>query len=336
MVQYVSSGYFWLFIPLILTAIYLWKFRKKKSATLRFSVVPLAKKQSPSWRARIHRLPMILKVFSAIFMIIALARPQATSDKKKQNVEGIDIILLVDLSPTMLIEDMEPHNRLEAAKEAQIEFVKNRTNDRIGVVAFGGEAYTAVPLTLDHRIVINKLKELEHSDRIRQGTAQGVAIATGVARLKDSKAKSRIMVFITDGENNTGFIDPETALDMAKGFGIKIYTIGVGSDGEKMLPTFVDTIYDTKIKKYRPMTSTFHEDAMKHIAKETGGRYWRSQNMNELREVYATIDRLERSKIEASSYTVYEELYPPYVKMALCFFAGAWVLGHSFLRKTIS
>ena len=266
-------------------------------------------------------------------MIVALARPQEASTKIKKNVEGVDIILLVDLSPTMIIEDMEPQNRLEAAKIAQIEFVRNRPNDRIGIVAFSGEAYTAVPLTLDHKIVIDTLNRLENSDRLKMGTAQGVAIATSVARLKDSTAKSRIIVFITDGENNTGVIDPETALEIAKGFGIRIYTIGVGKEGESQLPIPSKDAFGRKVIRYQKMTTTFHEDAMLRIAEETGGKYWRSRNMKELSEVYATIDRLEKTKLDSNTFTKYKELFPPYVQLAFFLFVGGWFLNQMILKR---
>ena len=204
MVHFASNTAFLLLIPLFAIAAYVWIQRKKLVGSLQYSSLKLFTSLKASIRAKLSFLPLLIRVGAIVFMIVALARPQTANTKTKKNVEGIDIILLVDLSLTMLIEDMHPHNRLEAAKVAQIEFVKNRPNDRIGIVAFSGEAFTAVPPTLDHKVVIEKLNELQQSERIKQGTAQGVAIATGVARLKDSTAKSRIMVFITDGENNKG------------------------------------------------------------------------------------------------------------------------------------
>ena len=333
MVHFASNTAFLLLIPLFAIAAYVWIQRKKLVGSLQYSSLKLFTSLKASIRAKLSFLPLLIRVGAIVFMIVALARPQTANTKTKKNVEGIDIILLVDLSLTMLIEDMHPHNRLEAAKVAQIEFVKNRPNDRIGIVAFSGEAFTAVPPTLDHKVVIEKLNELQQSERIKQGTAQGVAIATGVARLKDSTAKSRIMVFITDGENNTGTIDPATALDIAKGFGIKIYTVGVGSDGEKQLPVITTDAFGRKVTRYQPMTTTFHEDAMMKIASETGGQYWRSENMKELREVYATIDRLEKTKIDSNTYTRYTELFPFYVKWALALFLLSWLLSQTVLRR---
>lgn len=332
--QYTSSSAFFLLIPLLFAVIWMFIKRKDRTPYVQYSSFQTIAKLAPSFRVRIKSLPLFLKIISIVLMIIALARPQSSSTKIKRNVDGIDIILLVDLSPTMMIEDMNPHTRLEAAKIAQIEFVKNRPTDRIGIVAFSGEAYTAVPPTLDHKVVIERLSELTNSDRLKPGTAQGVAIATGVSRLKDSKAKSRIMVFITDGENNTGLIDPETALGIAKQFGIKIYTVGVGSDGPKQLPIIATDAFGRKNKRYQPMTSAFHEDAMQRIASETGGKYWRSESTKELKQVYSEIDKLEKTKIDSNTYTKYHELYLPYTLWAIIIYLASWLLAQTWLRRS--
>jgi Ca-activated chloride channel family protein len=333
MIQLADKWAFLFYIPLVFALWYILTKNKNLRAALKFSSLKQLNQISPGVRAQLKYFPTVLRATAIGFMIYALARPQHSDSKIKKNVEGIDIILLVDLSPTMLIEDMPPNNRLEAAKVAQIEFVNNRPNDRIGIVAFSGEAYTAVPPTLDHKIVIEKLNQLDYSEKLKQGTAQGVAIATGVARLKDSTAKSKIMVFVTDGENNTGTIDPDTALKIAKDYNIKIYTIGVGTDGPKQLPIFVTDASGRRVKTYRPMTSTFYEQAMIKIAQDTGGKYWRSKSTKELLDVYKEIDRLEKSEVESTSYTKYTELYEKYLKTALILFSLSVLLSMTAFRS---
>lgn len=307
--------------------------RKKRTPALRFSSVESIKAVPKSWRAQWIDLPFWLRIASVVLMIIGLARPQSADTKIRRDVDGIDIILLVDLSLTMMIEDMSGNSRLDAAKQAQIEFVKNRPNDRIGIVAFAGEAFTSVPLTFDHKVVIEALQRLDNSNRLKDGTAQGVAIATGVARLQDSTAKSRIMVFITDGENNTGFVDPDTALQLAKGYGIKIYVVGVGSDGPKRLPIRTKDVFGNWVKTYQDMESTFHEEKMKEIASQTGGKYWRSRNLEELHDVYNEIDQLEKSKIESSTLVKYTELFPPAIWASLLLYLLSFLLSRSLLQR---
>ena len=328
-----SSLAFWLILPLVVVAAYAWIFRNARTPTVQFSSVQFFKNSAKNARLLVVHLPFVLKIFAIVFMIVALARPQKANTKIRNNVQGIDIVLLVDLSLTMLIEDMAPYNRLEAAKVAQIEFVKNRPNDRIGVVAFSGEAFTVVPPTLDHDIVVQRLNELKYTTRIKQGTAQGVAIATGISRLRDSEAKSRVMVFITDGENNTGLISPEVALQMAQGYDIKIYMVGVGSDGTKQLPVPEDDGVGKKITRYQTMSSTFHEEDMIKIANSTGGKYWRSRNLKELNDVYEEIDRLEKTKIDSNTYTKYSELFASYVQAALALLFLSWFLSQTWLRR---
>lgn len=308
-------------------------FRKKRTPSLVFSSLALFKNTPKTLRARLFGLPTILKFIAIIFMIVALARPQKADVKIRNDVEGVDIILLVDLSLTMMIEDMSGNSRLEAAKKVQIEFVKNRPDDRIGIVAFAGEAFTAVPLTLDHRIVNDALMKMDNTNRLKDGTAQGVAIATGVARLKDSTAKSRIMVFVTDGENNTGYVDPDTALEIAMGYGIKIYVVGVGSDGRKKLPVKTKDVFGNTVRTYQDMESTFYEDQMMKIAEKTGGKYWRSRNLQELKDVYGEIDRLEKTKVEGTTYTKYQELFNAYLWIALALYALGWLLANSILQR---
>src|SRR5690606_20888956 len=221
-------------------------------------------------------VPFALKILALIFVVVALARPQEASTQIKKNVEGIDIVIALDISDSMLIEDMKPVNRLEASKKTIAEFIKGRTSDRIGLVVFSGEAYTRVPLTLDYKLLLENLSEVKTTRNIKMGTAIGVALANAVGRLKESTAKSRIIIFMTDGENNSGTIDPETALDIAKGYGVKIYSIGIGRDGQAQLPVIMEDAFGRKIKRYRPMHSQINEDLLSRFATETGGKFWRA------------------------------------------------------------
>ena len=227
------STWAFLFLLLILAAALLYYFqRKSKTASLVYSNIDNVKKVPKGVRAYLSRLPLILRILALVFAVLALARPQESDTKVKKNVEGIDIVIALDVSDSMLIEDMKPDNRLETSKATIREFIDGRTSDKIGLVVFSGESYTRVPLTLDYHLLKKSLAEVQTTRNIKMGTAIGVALANSVARIKDSTAKSRVIIFLTDGENNSGTIDPITALDIAKGYGVKIYSIGMGVDGQ--------------------------------------------------------------------------------------------------------
>lgn len=267
-------------------------------------------------------------------MIFALARPQESSTRIKRNVEGIDIMVTFDISDSMLIEDMAPINRLESAKDTVKKFIEKRTSDRIGLVVFSGESYTRVPLTLDYPLLQKSVSEIETSRNIKMGTAIGVALANSVARLKDSTAKSRVVLFMTDGENNSGTIDPETALEIAKGYGIKIYSIGIGRDGQAQLPVILEDAFGRKIKRYRPMHSQVNEELLGRMASETGGKFWRATTSNALNEIFDEIDRLEKSKVEVNQFTKYTELYQKHLRLGLVLFAFGWLLQLTAYRRS--
>ena len=266
-----SSGAFLLFIPLVLLLLWLFKSRKKKRPSIQMSTLKGIKAAPRGLRAKIASWPRGLYVAAVALAILALARPQMSDTKVKRNVEGIDIVIALDISDSMLIEDMKPNNRLEASKKIIKEFVAQRVSDRIGLVVFSGESYTRVPLTLDYPVLQESLAAVKTTRNMKMGTAIGVALANAVGRLKESTAKSRVIIFLTDGENNSGTIDPETALDIAKGYGIKIYSIGMGTDGEAMLPVYVKGIGGRMIKRYQPMHSKVNVELLTKMAKETGG-----------------------------------------------------------------
>ena len=294
--------------------------RKKRYGALPLSTLSLAEGFKPGVRARIKYLPEILKYIGIAFMILALARPQKTDEKVNRNVEGIDIMIALDISHSMLIEDMKPENRLESAKKTIKEFVGKRISDRIGMVVFSGESYTRVPLTLDYKILRQNISEVQTSTNIKMGTAIGVALGNAVSRLNESTAKSRVVILLTDGENNTGLIDPQTALKIAKGYGVRIYTIGVGRDGQAQLPIYSTDMFGRKVKRYQPIHSKVNEPLLTQLASETGGQFYRATNTKSLENVFSDIDQLEKTKIEEDRYTRYTELFYRYLFWAFDFF----------------
>lgn len=332
---YASSVSFWLLVPLALVVAWYFFQRRKKTPTLQFSSIEIFKGSGPSLKARLMRLPLILKTLALIFAIFALARPQEANTKVKKNIEGIDIIIALDVSDSMLIEDMKPLNRLEAAKETIKNFVEKRTSDRIGLVIFAGESFTMVPPTLDYPMLLSRVSEITTaaSANIKDGTAIGVAIANAAGRLKDSQAKSRVMIFMTDGENNSGTIDPETGLAIAKGYGIKIYSIGIGKDGPTRIPIYQRDIFGNKVKTYQPFDSTVNEDLLSRMAADTGGKYYRATREDSLQKVFSDIDSLEKTKIDVNKFTRYSEKFPPYLMTALILYFISLFLGRSWLRR---
>ncbi|MBX9767958.1 MAG: VWA domain-containing protein [Bdellovibrionales bacterium] len=322
-------------IPLIVVSVVLAFRKKSKNPTIRFSRVDLFKGVSLGWKAKISIVPGILKVLAMVFVIVALARPQSSNTKVKRNVEGIDIVITLDISDSMLIEDMTPVNRMESAKIMIKKFIEKRTSDRIGLVVFSGESYTRVPPTLDYKILLQSVAETETQRNVKMGTAIGVALANAVARLRDSDAKSRVIILMTDGENNSGTIAPETALQIAKGFGIRVYTIGIGKDGETQLPIYGKDLFGNKIKSYQPIHSSVNDALLTQMAEETGGKYYRATTSGALDKVFSSIDQLEKTKVEVNQYTKYEELYQNYLIWGALLYFFAWAMSDIWLRRVV-
>lgn len=335
MTTWYSTWAFLLFIPLVALAFWLYWNRKSRTPVVKFGAIALFKKMQKPLRARLAILPGLLKFIGIGFAIVALARPQQPNTKVKKNVEGIDIVVALDISDSMLIEDMKPaENRLEASKETIRDFIKGRISDRIGLVVFSGESYTRVPLTLDYKVLQQSLAEVNTTRTIKMGTAIGVALANAVGRLRDSTAKSRIVIFLTDGENNSGTIDPATALDIAKGYKVKIYSIGMGRDGQAQLPVFITTPTGRKIKRYRPMHSKVNEELLTKMATETGGKFWRATTSQGLKQVFNTIDRLEKTKIEVNKFVQYDEKFYIYLLIGVFSYILSVFLGRTLLRRS--
>lgn len=333
--SYHSLWAFWLLLPLLMILGWtLWQ-KKKKTPTLQFGTVALLKSVTPTLRTRLMNVPVLLRGLAIVFAILALARPQTANTKIKKNVDGIDIVICLDVSDSMLIEDMKPLNRLEAAKDTIKHFIEGRNSDRIGLVIFAGESFTLVPPTLDYQLILQRVEEITTASgaKIKDGTALGVAMANASGRLKDSQAKSRVMIFMTDGENNSGTIDPETGLDIAKGYSIKVYSIGIGKDGPTKIPVYARDIFGQKIKTYQPFESTVNEDLLNRMAQETGGKYYRATNEGALKKIFKDIDSLEKTKIDVNKYTNYSERFPPFLITALILYLLALLLGKSWLRR---
>ncbi len=331
-----SPEAFFLLIPLAAALFWIFWRRRQRTASIQISHAAFFKNIDLGWRAKISWLPDVLKVMAIVFLIIALARPQTSDTQVKKNVEGIDIVIALDISDSMLIEDMKPFNRIESAKDTLQKFVKARSSDRIGIVIFAGESFTLVPLTLDYELILTRISEVTTAQeaRIKDGTALGVALANAAGRLKDSTAKSRIVIFMTDGENNSGTIDPETGLSIAKGYGVKIYSIGIGRDGPTKIPIYQRDAFGNKVKTYQPFESTVNEDLLGRMASETGGKFFRASKEDSLQKVFAAIDNLEKTKIDVNKYTRYTELFKNYVYWSLFIYLLAWFVQNLILRRS--
>ncbi len=256
-----------------------------------------------------QQINKIIFILGIIFVIIALARPQSKNELTSQSSEGIHIMMVLDISDSMLIEDMKPINRLESAKLRIKEFIEKRYNDYIGLVVFSGQSYTRIPLTLDYKLLLESLALVETSERLRKGTAIGMALANAVTRLEKVKGESKVVVLLTDGENNVGAIDPNTALEIAKQKDIRIYTVGIGKDGMAQLPIYRKFPNGMTQKFYRPMHSTVNEPLLKKMADDTGGKYFRATQSGKLSQVFAEIDRLEKVDVEIKKITQVHEHY---------------------------
>jgi Ca-activated chloride channel homolog len=306
-----SQPYFFallLFLPFLI----FWYIKTNNSRTASIQISNIATSLPSTAKVVWRHLPFICRLLSMAFIIAALANPQTKNEEQHAEGQGIDIMLCLDVSGSMTAQDLTP-NRLEAAKNVAIDFVNKRATDRVGVVIFAGESFTQCPLTTDHDILIAAIQNI-HSGLLTDGTAIGDGLGTGVDRLRSSKTKSKIIVLLTDGENNGGLIDPRTAKEIAKSFGIRVYTIGVGTDGNAMQP--VQTPFGIEM---RSMKVSIDEKLLKQIANESGGKYFRAKDNESLASIYATIDELEKSKVEISSTTKYTNKFLPFA-IATAFF----------------
>jgi Ca-activated chloride channel family protein len=322
-----ASSYF-LYGLIIIPLLVVWYIfsGRKNQAYVKFSDTSFFNGMPRSWRIYARHILFVIEMCALALLIIALARPQSSSKSQKINVEGIDIVLTIDLSSSMLAQDLRP-DRLEAAKNISADFVKGRPEDRMGLVVFASETFTQVPLTTDHGMLLNMMKELK-CGMLEDGTAIGDGLASSVSRLKDSEAISKVVILLTDGDNNAGSIDPATAAEMAKLFGIRVYTIGVGTRGTAPYP--VQTPFGGI--QYQQIPVTINEPLLQQIADETGGKYYRATSNEKLEQIYDEIDQLERSKIEINEFTRVHEEFLPFVLIGLALLLLGFILKNTVFK----
>ncbi len=299
--SFAHPEYLWFLLVLIPLGFWYIYYKQKSHAALRFSSTEVIKKIKKSFKQRLRHLLFLIRLMVIGLLIIVTARPQKQSEIDKVT-EGIDIVIALDISGSMLATDFKP-NRLEASKDIAIEFINKQEYDRIGLVVFSGESYTQCPVTADHGILINTIGAIKQG-LIDDGTAIGHGLANAVNNLKDSRSKSRIIILLTDGENNAGNIDPMTAADLAATYGIKVYTIGVGKTGIAEMP--VQTVFGEQMQK---VEVKIDEETLKSISAKTGGKYFRAVDNRSLKEIYSEIDQLEKDKIKENYQSVKEEVY---------------------------
>lgn len=317
--------YFLLVIPL-LVGYYIWR-NKYQHSEMQYSHSGFMKNVKKSFRLYFLHLPFILRIFVFALLIVALARPQSTSRTRDVTVEGIDIVVTLDISGSMLAEDFKP-NRLEAAKETAIEFVNMRPGDRIGLTIFSGESFTMVPLTTDHALLIDLLRSV-HTGMVEDGTAIGDGLAIATNRLRESDAISKVVILLTDGINNAGSIDPLTAAEIAQIYNVRVYTVGVGSTGPVPYP------FQTPFgKQYREVEIPVDEALLQEIAVMTGGLYFWADNQTALSEIYKEIDQLERSKIDVIEFSRKNDEYLPLILLALILAGFDFLLRNTWLKVT--
>ena len=324
--EFANPEYFWLLLVLIPMIIW-YIFKEKRShADLKFSSIRVFKQMKRGSRIWLRHLLFAARVLAILFLVLALARPQSSTSWQTYNSEGIDIMLALDISGSMLARDFKP-NRIDAAKDVAAQFITGRTHDNIGLVIFAGESFTMCPMTTDHAVLLNLLKDVQ-CGMIADMTAIGDGLATAVNRIKDGPAKSKTIILLTDGTNNAGDIAPVTAAQIAKSFGIRVYTIGVGTQGTAPYP--VQTPYGIE---YQNIPVEIDEVTLKQIASTTGGEYFRATNKGVLKNIFSEIDKLEKTKLTVTEFSRREENFMPWAMMALILLICEIVLRNTLLRN---
>lgn len=331
-VTFLNPEFLWLFLVLPIAIAWLFYKKNQLSATVKMSSLEPFK-QNRTFLAKAKPFLYVLRILALSSIIIALARPRSVDvTSKSKTTKGIDIVMAIDVSSSMLANDLKP-NRLEALKKVASTFVQDRVNDRIGLVVYAGESYTRTPVTSDKTIILQSLKTIEYDDSIiADGTGIGVGLATAINRIKDSKAKSRIIILLTDGVNNSGTIDPRTASEIAKEYGIKVYTIGIGTNGQAMFPVAKDA--NGKLV-FRRMPVEIDESLMKEIAKATDAKYFRATSNKKLQAIYDEINKLETTEIDEKKFYNYDEKYKPFVLIAFVLLGVEVLLRNSVFRGIV-
>lgn len=324
---FANPTYLYLLVLLIpLTGWYIWKLRKSQASLQVSSSQAFETPEATSYKVYLRHVPFVLRMAAIALLIIVLARPQSTNSWQNSSTEGIDIMLVMDISSSMLAEDLKP-NRLEASKDVAASFINGRPNDNIGLVVFSGESFTQCPLTTDHTVLLNLFKDI-HCGMINDGTAIGLGLANAVSRIKDSQAISKVIILLTDGENNMGEIAPITAAEIARTFGIRVYTIGVGTKGEAPYP--FQTAFGVK---YQNIPVDIDEPTLKQIAATTGGQYFRATDNSSLKNIYTEIDKLEKTKISVQEYSKKQEEYKYWALLVFGLLLLEVIFRNSLLRN---
>ncbi|MGY0391084.1 vWA domain-containing protein [Bizionia sp. KMM 8389] len=325
-IEFLHKPFFWLLLLIPIAIIWYVLTQNKQTAELKISTVKGFKVTS-SILPKFRHILFVLRLLALAALITALARPRSVDvSTKTKTTRGIDIVMAIDVSASMLAKDLKP-NRLEALKDVASEFIQGRPNDRIGLVEYAGESYTKTPITSDKAIVLRSLESIQYNTIIEGGTAIGMGLATAVNRLKDSKAKSKVIILLTDGVNNSGFIDPKIASELAVEFGIKTYTIGLGTNGMALSPI---GMHPNGQFQYGRVQVEIDEALLQEIAEATGGKYFRATNNEKLAEIYEEINKLEKTEVEEFKFYNYQELFRPFV-----FIAGLLLLLEVLLRVTV-
>lgn len=328
-IEFVNKEFFWLFLLLPLLIVWYYFKHQKQTAELKISTTK-GFKLTNSWLPKAKHGLFVLRLLALALVITALARPQTVDvSTRTTSTSGIDIVIAIDVSASMLAKDLLP-NRLEALKSVASEFIQNRPNDRIGIVEYAGEAYTKTPITSDKAIVLQALKDIKYNTIIEGGTAIGSGLATAVNRIKDSKAESKVIILLTDGVNNSGFIDPKTASELAVAYDIKVYTIGLGTNGMALSPV---SILPNGNFHYERQPVEIDEELMQNIANVTGGQYFRADNNKKLEAIYDEINKLEKTEVEEFKYSKYEEKYRPLILLAFGFLLIEFILRSTVFRS---
>ena len=330
--EFVNKQWFWALLVLPLAIVwYIFK-HKKQTAELKISSLK-GFKTTPSLLPKFKHTLFVLRLLALALIITALARPQTVDiSSKTKTTRGIDIVMAIDVSGSMLAKDLSP-NRLEALKNVASEFIMGRPNDRIGLVEYAGESYTRTPVTSDKAIVLRSLRDMNYNTTIQSGTAIGMGLATAVNRLKDSKAKSKVIILLTDGVNNTGFIDPKIASELAVEYGIKTYTIGLGTNGTALSPVAIDP--RTGQFQYARVPVEIDEALLKEIASVTSGKYFRATNNKKLEEIYSEINKLEKTDVEEFKYYNHQEKFRPFVLLACLLLFLEFLLRYTVFRSFV-
>ncbi len=317
----------YLYLLLLLVPLTLWYIVRlsKAQASFRLASTDAFKAMKPGFRVYMRHFPFLLRLLSIVLVIIVIARPQSVSSWEESETQGIDIVLALDVSGSMLAQDLKP-DRLQAAKKVAAEFITDRSSDNIGLVIFAGESFTQCPLTTDHKVLLNLLNDINFG-MIDDGTAIGLGLATSVNRLKESQSQSKVVILLTDGTNNSGQIAPLTAADLARSYGIRVYTVGVGTKG--MAPTPVNTPFGIRMQN---MPVDIDEETLTEIATLTGGHYFRAQDTEGLRQVYNEIDEMEKYLISVQNVTRRQELFLPFALAALALILVELLLRRTWLR----